>query len=192
LGAPGGGLSAQLQPWRCPLHEAISRCSVVGLAIGQPSTEPIRRRREQDSPQTVHPQYVVPHATDFVEVDAHYESPANETEACKPVQVTTQWESARYGTEEEIHRSSTPRPLGGSSRCGVVCFSCLSAASAPLSHRCSDPLAPRRTPRPAPGPLLIFRKIHLYGKTKKSTHGHTNHKTDRVDLCIRTRSRHTA
>jgi hypothetical protein len=28
------------------------------------------------------------------------------------------------------------------------------------------------TPRPLPGPLLIFRKIHLYGKSKKSTHGH--------------------
>jgi hypothetical protein len=81
---------------------------VVGLAIGQPSTEPIRRRREQDSPQTVHPQYVVPHATDFVEVDAHYESPANEAEACKPVQVTTQWESARYGTVIEVTRSGLP------------------------------------------------------------------------------------
>ena len=29
-----------------------------------------------------------------------------------------------------------------------------------------------RTPDRARGPLLIFRKIHLYGKTKKSTHGH--------------------
>jgi len=27
----------------------------------------------------------------------------------------------------------------------------------------------RELPR---GPLFIFRKIHLYGKTKKSTHGH--------------------
>jgi hypothetical protein len=30
----------------------------------------------------------------------------------------------------------------------------------------------RRTPDRARGPLFIFRKIHLYGKTKKSTHGH--------------------
>ena len=29
-----------------------------------------------------------------------------------------------------------------------------------------------RTPDRARGPLFIFRKIHLYGKTKKSTHGH--------------------
>ena len=29
-----------------------------------------------------------------------------------------------------------------------------------------------RTPAAAPGPLPIFRKIGLYGKTKKSTHGH--------------------
>ena len=29
-----------------------------------------------------------------------------------------------------------------------------------------------RTPEQARVPLLIFRKIHLYGKSKKSTHGH--------------------
>jgi hypothetical protein len=29
-----------------------------------------------------------------------------------------------------------------------------------------------RTPELPRGPLFIFRKIHLYGKTKKSTHGH--------------------
>ena len=29
-----------------------------------------------------------------------------------------------------------------------------------------------RTPGTARGPRFIFRKIHLYGKTKKSTHGH--------------------
>jgi hypothetical protein len=42
-----------------------------------------------------------------VRVDAHYESPANEAEAYKSVQVTTQWESARYGTVEEISHSGS-------------------------------------------------------------------------------------
>jgi hypothetical protein len=28
----------------------------------------------------------------------------------------------------------------------------------------------------ARGPIPIFRKIHLYGKSAKSTHGHTNEK----------------
>src|SRR6478735_4929412 len=46
------------------------------------------------------------------------------------------------------------------------------SAPAPLSHRCTDPHLPSCTPRSAPGPLLIFRKIHLYGKSKKSTHDH--------------------
>ena len=42
----------------------------------------------------------------------------------------------------------------------------------PPSHIPSDGLLVGRTPGRARGPLLIFRKIHLYGKTKKSTHGH--------------------
>jgi hypothetical protein len=40
------------------------------------------------------------------------------------------------------------------------------------SHRSSDGFPVGGTPGRARGPLLIFRKIHLYGKTKKSTHGH--------------------
>ena len=46
------------------------------------------------------------------------------------------------------------------------------AFALPPSHIPSDGLLVGRTPERARGPLLIFRKIHLYGKTKKSTHGH--------------------
>lgn len=57
------------------------------------------------------------------------------------------------------------------------CSSCPAALStafaAAPSHIPSDPLLARSTPRRARGPILIFRKIHLYGETKKSTHGHT-------------------
>ena len=42
----------------------------------------------------------------------------------------------------------------------------------PPSHIPSETVLVGRTPEPARGPLFIFRKIHLYGKTKKSTHGH--------------------
>jgi len=40
------------------------------------------------------------------------------------------------------------------------------------SHIPSETVLVGRTPEPSRGPLFIFRKIHLYGKTKKSTHGH--------------------
>jgi hypothetical protein len=42
----------------------------------------------------------------------------------------------------------------------------------PPPHRLTDPIGGAATLPAARGPLLIFRKIHLYGKTKKSTHGH--------------------
>jgi hypothetical protein len=55
----------------------------------------------------------------------------------------------------------------------ACCSGPAAAFAAAPSHIPSDPLLGQTTPRPLPGPLLTFRKIHLYGKTKKSTHGHT-------------------
>ena len=40
MGAPGGGPSTLLLPFRCPQRVVTSRCSVSGVASGQPSTEP--------------------------------------------------------------------------------------------------------------------------------------------------------
>jgi hypothetical protein len=40
------------------------------------------------------------------------------------------------------------------------------------SHIPSETVLVGRTPGLPRGPLFIFRKIHLYGKTKKSTHDH--------------------
>jgi hypothetical protein len=34
----------------------------------------------------------------------------------------------------------------------------------------------------ARGPIPIFRKIHLYGKSVKSTHGHTKKKPNQPDF----------
>jgi hypothetical protein len=48
------------------------------------------------------------------------------------------------------------------------------AAAAP-PHILTDPLLAQSTPHGPRVPLLNFRKIPLYGKTKKSTHDHTNH-----------------
>lgn len=43
-------------------------------------------------------------------------------------------------------------------------------------HIPTDQLPVRGTPDGARAPLFIFRKIHLYGETKKSTHGHRTQK----------------
>jgi hypothetical protein len=62
------------------------------------------------------------------------------------------------------------------------------------SHIPSETILVGRTPDRARGPLFIFRKIHLYGKFKKSTHGHQTTKpfrthffkslyTDRISFC---------
>jgi len=40
-------------------------------------------------------------------------------------------------------------------------------------HIPTDPIGGSTPPPAARAPLSIFRKIHLYGKNKKSTHGHT-------------------
>ena len=41
-----------------------------------------------------------------------------------------------------------------------------------VSHRSCGHQTAARTPRRVRAPLFGFRKIHLYGKSKKSTHGH--------------------
>ena len=84
--------------------------------------------------------------------------------ACKPVQRATQWVSARYGTREGGTRRRLP--FGGPPAVRA-------SFRLPPSRRPSDPIGGPRTPTGARGPLFIFRKIHLYGKTKKSTHGRT-------------------
>ena len=70
---------------------------LVCLAIGQPPTEPNRQRLEASlrSPSQASPVRRTAGAAAFVEVDAHYEPPASEAGAYKPVQGDTQWLSAR-------------------------------------------------------------------------------------------------
>jgi hypothetical protein len=64
--------------------------------------------------------------------------------------------------EGGTHRTALPR--GAAAR--------LSGLSPP-SHIPTDHIGGPGPPAGARGPLFIFRKIHLYGKSKKSTHGHT-------------------
>jgi hypothetical protein len=45
--------------------------------------------------------------------------------------------------------------------------------SAGPSHSPTDPTDGLKMPHPVRCPNFFFRKINLYGKTKKSTHGHT-------------------
>ena len=103
-----------------------------------------------------------------MEVDRHYEPPASEAGACKPVRRDTQWKSARSGTIFSSRRLS--RPLRG-----VAVRTSPTVSSRPgllPSHIPSGGLLVGSTRPGARAPLLIFRKIHLYGKTKKSTHDH--------------------
>jgi len=58
------------------------------------------------------------------------------------------------------------------------CLCVARADSAPLIP--TDQLLGGRTPDGVRGPLFIFRKIHLYGKTKKSTHDHQTTKPFRT------------
>jgi len=111
-----------------------------------------------------------------VEVDAHYEPPASEAGACKLVQRATQWESARSGTDKESRRLTGPLRVLRRLETPTVSGRALS----PPSHIPTDGLLVGRTPGRARGPLFIFRKIHLYGKTKKSTHGHQTAKPFRT------------
>lgn len=89
---------------------------------------------------------------------ARYLLLATETVAYKAVQRETQRVHTRYGTLSERRASVSFR------------------APRPPSHRSCGVGLVGPTPGRARGPLFIFRKIHLYGKTKKSTHGHTNPK----------------
>jgi len=57
------------------------------------------------------------------------------------------------------------------------------------SHIPSETILVGRTPDRARGPLFIFRKIHLYGKFKKSTHGHQTAELFRTQPCFAARKR---
>lgn len=176
---------------RCPPREVTPRCSVVGLASGQSPTEPIRQRREPSSHRysQATPVHRTAGAAGFVGVDFHYEPLASETGACKPVQRATQWSSARYGTSKcsRSRRLTGPprspvardQPPGGSAGLSA---NGLPSASLPPSHLPTDGLLVGCTPAGPRGPLLIFRKIHLYGRTKKSTHGHQTMRPSRTPL----------
>jgi hypothetical protein len=52
-----------------------------------------------------------------------------------------------------------------------------SGALLALSHLPTDPVLDAAPPRSSRGPGFFFRKIHLYGKTKKWTHDHTSSPT---------------
>src|ERR1700761_2674844 len=82
----------------------------------------------------------------------------------KRVQRATQWVSARYGTERAVLAS---RCLAAGHQLSGHPFGC-----PPLTYP-PTPTGGGPTPPGARGPLFIFRKIILYGETKKSTHGHT-------------------
>ena len=77
--------------------------------------------------------------------------------------------SARYGSLQKIRYSGSVAPQAAA---GTPFQACPSGCFAP-SHIPSDGLSPRSPPHRARARGLFFRKIHLYGFLKKSTHGRT-------------------
>lgn len=77
--------------------------------------------------------------------------------------------SARYGSLQKIRYSGSVAPQAAA---GTPFQACPSSCFAP-SHIPSDGLSPRSPPHRARARGLFFRKIHLYGFSKKSTHGRT-------------------
>ena len=177
LGAPGGGRSAGLLPFRCPPRVVTSRCSVVGLAIGQSPTEPNRQRHEQaHSAIARHPRYAV--------MPGHSVSQGS-TATMNPPRAKPEPASLFRGTRSgslqdqvQICKSRRlSRPLRGLCELGssVLPFPAGLLCFAP-SHIPSDGLLEQNTPDQARAPLFLSRKNHQYVKTKKSTHDHQNAK----------------
>lgn len=188
LGCPRRRTSARLLPFRCP-----PTCGYLPLLSGRSSQWPVTHRAQPAVRWASPPPYSRASSVvgllrftagaEFVRVDRHYEPPASETGACKPVQRDTQWKSARSGTLigfRGVFRdrwSSLKRPI--EARCSGLRL-CTSPRRALFffvpSYIPTDRLLVESSPDPARAPLFFFRKIHLYGKTKKSTHGHQNQK----------------
>jgi hypothetical protein len=165
---------------------------VVGLANGQSPTEPILRRREGIKPPAAsgHPQYAVRPEGRRLRGGRNELGTLRQRwhEAYKPPKEprrTSLQDKVRLSPQGRL-RLLLPCFQGGraSRRTGTGAVPAVTPfyrrrsrpadafASAP-SHIPSDRLLAGSTPRRLPGPLSNFRKIHLYGKTKKSTHGHT-------------------
>ena len=165
-GAPGGGLSGKHQPLRRPLRGFPPVALWYGVASGQSPTEPIQRRRRRCLPTAAgHPQYAVkPGATGFGRVDDHYDRSLARRGACKPVQKATITRSL----QDMVHLIGPGSPVAALS--GF--FLCLSLSS----RRSCGQMEGVGRQNWARGRIPIFRKIHLYGKSAKSTHGHTRKK----------------
>jgi len=157
-------MHALLQPWRLPQRGVTPRCS-LGRSSHRPSIHRAHPSAVGVASYRLRAYQVAVRAGSLASLPLY--PPAGETVACKRVQGDTQRSLLRSGTlcfrEADLKRNPLPGP------------DCL-----PPSHIPSEGLLVGRTPGPARGPLFIFRKIHLYGKTKKSTHGHTNVKPFRT------------
>ena len=156
-------IAASAAPWLPP----AALC--VGVASGQSPTEPIRRAvsRRRCLPLSARlPPYAVKPERPVSGGSTPTMTNASEARSLKPVQRDTiSWESARYGT---VDRSGWN--LAGRRPFGLFPSFSLS------SRRPCDPMGGLGRQPWARGPIPIFRKIHLYGKSKKSTHGHTKKK----------------
>lgn len=171
---------------RCPPREVTSRCS-VGRSSQRPVTHrahPAAAGGEPPSAIARHPQYAVPPerpvswgSTSTMNPPLARPEPASlfkgPRSGCLQDQVQ-KTVGLRSAFRDRLEVTSCPVVCPGSPRAAEVGlqFRLSTSFSLPPSHIPSDGLLVGRTPERARGPLSIFRKIHLYGKTKKSTHGH--------------------
>jgi hypothetical protein len=98
-----------------------------------------------------------------VEVDTHYELPASETSACKPVQKATQWVSARYDTARAVLTSALPTSLYRASSGRTSCPGFFRRP--PLTYP-PTPSAGRPRHRALVGHFLFSAKFICMGKQK--------------------------
>lgn len=120
MGAPGGVPGPRTFCLkRRPVRAAFSRCSVSGLASGQPSTEPILQQWSPTASRQ--PQYAVPHAAGFLGVGVCYESIASEKNA--PASLSKRPRNKHLQDKVQCVEITGPAPVG-----------CRSGAGAALAH----------------------------------------------------------
>ena len=190
LGCPRRRTSTRHLPFRCPPTRGY-----LPLLSGRSSQWPVTHRAQPAVRWASPPHYSRASSVvgllrftagaEFVRVDHHYEPIASEArslQACSKGHAVVickiryiDWVSWRLSRPLEFTGKRETR------RGSVLWLSPLHFPSPGSfffvpSYLPTEELLVADTPDRARAPLFIFRKIHLYGKTKKSTHGHQNQK----------------
>ena len=162
MGAPGGGRSTLRLPWRRQRREVTSRCSVSSS-----SQRPVTHRAHPAPIAETSPRRVagIPSTPYTPERAVSWRS----TATYEPPRARPEPASLSRGTRSGRLQDKVLRGDAGPALSAALSGS---AGFAPFSYTLRDRFSGPHARAGARGPLSVFRKIHLYGKTKKSTHGH--------------------